>query len=280
MGARVDVDSEANSSSSSIHPQNNHSTPSTMTVSKTSSPPPRRPSLRNSFSLIDMVPDLDKITIDELDISDRTEEMVNLCATTSNARDEEKCDDPPDRRLGRRASHPLKSSLKSTSTLSTMATKLDASSTSTIMDESSASRRSAARQQRSVSFSNLEIRSYSVTLGTTPTFNGPPIALDWNYDPSETEKFDVDAYEHYRDTRRTRSELVIPPSHREYCLMQSGFSRSQIKLAMDEAKTAAKEREKTIKSLNRARILSLDGMLGKPKFLSRVGSRRRSSAEV
>eukprot|EP00984_Skeletonema_dohrnii_P037119 scaffold38840_cov255-Skeletonema_dohrnii-CCMP3373.AAC.1 len=62
--------------------------------------------------------------------------------------------------------------------------------------------------------------------------------------------------------------------------MQLGFSRSQIKYAMEEAKRAAKEREKTVQSLKRTRRLSLDEMRGKAKIISKRGRRRRSSAYV
>eukprot|EP00984_Skeletonema_dohrnii_P003665 scaffold1263_cov134-Skeletonema_dohrnii-CCMP3373.AAC.1 len=248
-----------------------------------------------TFRLIDMVPDFDKITIDEEDITEDTEEMINHCAVECPKIDPTTCDeagpkeksidDPTNsanrRPSGRRAAHPLKSSLKRSSdsacTASTASTSMmDESSTSTIMmDESQSSMR-----RRSVCFTSLEIRSYGVTLGNAPTFHGPPVTLDWDYDPAETETFDVDVYEHHRYARRTKSEMVIPPSHREYRLMQLGFSRSQIKYAMEEAKRAAKEREKTVQSLNRTRRLSLDEMWGKAKLISKRGSRRRTSADV
>jgi hypothetical protein len=250
-----------------------------------------------TFSFIDMVPDFEKITIDEEDINEETEEMINNGAiecpkidpTTyygDEAVSEEKSiDDPANsasrRPSGRRAAHPLKSSLRrsSTSAASTISTSMmDESSTSTIMmDEPQSSMR-----RRDVCFTSLEIRSYGVTLGNAnaPTFHGPPVSLvlDWDYDPAETETYEVDVYEHHRHARRTQSELVIPPSHREYRLMQLGFSRSQIKYAMEEAKRAAKEREKTVQSLNRTRRLSLDEMRGKAMLISKRGSRRRQSS--
>ena len=131
--------------------------------------------------------------------------------------------------------------------------------------------------EKSVCFTQLEIRSYGVTLGDAPTFNGCPITLDWDFDPAETETYNVDVYEHHRCDRRTMSELVIPPSHREYRLMQSGFSRREIKYAMEEAKQAAKDRRKTVESLKRSRRLSLEGLLGKAKLNSKGAFRRRSS---
>jgi len=59
--------------------------------------------------------------------------------------------------------------------------------------------------------------------------------------------------------------------------MIEGFSRSQIKIATEEAKRAAKQREKTIKTLNRTSRLSLDEMWDKAKNISTLGIRRRAS---
>ena len=105
--------------------------------------------------------------------------------------------------------------------------------------------------KRNVSFSNLEIRSYDVTLGDAPTQNGPPISLDWNYDPDATEEFDIDHYENIRHyTRRSRSEMVMPPSYRQYLLMrEAGFNRNEIRNAMEEAKRTARQRERTVRGL-------------------------------
>jgi hypothetical protein len=132
--------------------------------------------------------------------------------------------------------------------------------------------------KRNVCFSNLEIRSYNITLGTAPTRNGPPISLDWDYDPAETATYEVDAYEHYRHPRRTKIELLMPPSHREDLLRDAGFSRNQIKLAKEEAQLALKQREKNAQSFNNTR-LSLDEVWGKAndtrvKVFSKLGRLR------
>ena len=213
-----------------------------------------------------MVPDFEEIIIDEEDIYEETEDMINRCPPqTHDAADLEEVNiNDSTISLGRRAVHPLKSSLTRssgcTSAASTVATSMmDESSTSTMMlDESHSLIRG-----RSVCFTQLEIRSYGVTLGDAPTFNGCPITLGWDYDPAETETYDVDVYEHNRCGRRAKIELLIPPSHRESLLIQSGFSRSQIKRAIKEAKQAAKDREKTAQSFKRSRRLSFEEMWGR-----------------
>lgn len=146
----------------------------------------------------------------------------------------------------------LKSSFTSTATATTISTLINDDDTS-------------IPKSRFVCFSTVEIRSYGVTLGLgeTPTLRGPPIMLDWSYDAAETQLHDVDTYEYLRtatpenptplNPRRTMSEPVIPPSHREYRLMQAGFSRFQIFAVMEEAQRSAKLRENTTRSFKRER---------------------------
>jgi len=109
------------------------------------------------------------------------------------------------------------------------------------------------RMKRNVSFSNLKIQSYSVTLGDVLTSNEPPVCLSWEYDPNATEEHVIDHYEHYRNkdaSRRNKQEMLMPPTHRQYLLMKEmGFLRGQIKGAMEEAKRCAKQREKTMKGV-------------------------------
>jgi hypothetical protein len=228
---------------------------------------------RKSFSLLAMVPDIH--TIASIEEEEDEENMVANAAVTAKppqhdeepyvvqaktmkGTDQNNSDliNTTNRRRSRRASQgPLRSSLKSSST----------SITSHLSESSQHS------MKRNVSFSNLEIRSYGVTLGDTPTLTGPPISLDWKYDPQATQVHDIDQYEQHRSVtpdnptpsnpRRTKDELFIHPSHRQYLLMRdAGFSRMQIMLATEEAQRAAKERQKSAK-----RRLSLYVMLEKAK---------------
>jgi len=110
---------------------------------------------------------------------------------------------------------------------------------------------------RNVSFSSLEIRNYAVTMGDTPTTNGCPIQLDWDYDP-EAEEYTVEGFEEYRlvdEPRRARSEMIIPASHREYLLLQqAGFTSKEIKAQMAIVAKDALRRRKTCQNLNHARL--------------------------
>mmetsp|Transcript_16324 Transcript_16324/g.39057 ORF Transcript_16324/g.39057 Transcript_16324/m.39057 type:complete len:402 (+) Transcript_16324:302-1507(+) len=132
--------------------------------------------------------------------------------------------------------------------------------------------------KRNVSFSSLEVRHYNVTLGDAPTTNGPAVSLDWEYDPSATTEFDLEEYEMYRTDeapRRNRNEMIMPSSHRQYLLMrEAGFTRGQLKVAMDEAKRAAKRREKTIK-LDKYGLQTVDEALEKTR--RKLGKMKMSS---
>ena len=145
-----------------------------------------------------------------------------------------------------------------------------------------------------MSFSSLEIRSYNITLGNTPTLNGAPISLDWEYDPSETVNIDIDSYEQYRcvtpenpdpqNPRKSKGELYMLPSHRQYLLMREcGYTRMQIENAMQEARYAAVQREKSAKMAKKGRLmrrLSLDEMLEKAssRLLASFRPRRRRAS--
>ena len=65
------------------------------------------------------------------------------------------------------------------------------------------------KNPKTVRFSNLEIRTYPLTLGDNPSVSsGPPLTLDWNYETTHT--FSVDAYE---------SQLAPPEDRRPLAAM-------------------------------------------------------------
>ena len=102
----------------------------------------------------------------------------------------------------------------------------------------------------SVSFGDLEIRSYNMTVGNTPTPNGVPLSLDWEYDPEATLTTDVDTYEFNRGERRSKHEMFVPNQYRVYLLMKdAGLSRREIRAAIEDSQRAFKNRQKTVKNL-------------------------------
>lgn len=140
-------------------------------------------------------------------------------------------------------------------------------------------KKTAPSMKRNVSFSNLEIRSYNVTLGDAACSSGAPITLDWDYDPSTTQHLPIDQYESYRHfeaPRRSKAEMLMPASHRQYLLMrEAGFSRGDIQKAIEEARRVAKNRVQTRKNL---KYMPMEEALEstKRKFgrLTRLGSKK------
>ena len=180
----------------------------------------------------------------------------------------------PPRRSGsgsnNRMNMPLRSSLKKDS-MNSLRSSLSKSAGSIGSDGSPSINSNSMK--RNVSFSSLEIRQYNVTLGDAPCSNA--ISLDWKYDPTATEQHDIDQYEQYRTDeapRRVRSELVMPPAHRNYLLMrEAGFSRHEINAAMKEAMRVAKQREKTARHV---KFQPYEEMLEKTKRkLGKIGRR-------
>ena len=237
---------------------------------------------QKSFSLLTMVPDMHSTAIEEEEDeenagdNDAVPDDVSLDKSLYKGQQLEvrptKNDltNSANRRPSRRVSQggPLKSSLKPS--LRTSQTSI----ASNLSEDSS-----QHSMKRNVSFSNLEIRSYGVTLGDCPTLSGPPISLDYKDDP-QTQVHDVEIYEQLRSVtpenpsplnpRRYGDELFIHPSRRQYLLMRdAGFSRMQIKQATEEAQRAAMERKKGAK-----RSVRLDEMLEKANSRFRVWQKK------
>lgn len=134
---------------------------------------------------------------------------------------------------------------------------------------------SQSSMKRNVSFSSLEIRSYNITVGDAPTPNGVPLSLDWEYDPSETETYDVNDYESNRGTRREKHEMYVPNQYRVYLLMRdAGVSRREIKMAIEESRSSFKRRQQTVKNLKMQPVEEALEMT-KRKFVKLTGRRRK-----
>jgi len=100
--------------------------------------------------------------------------------------------------------------------------------------------------ERKVSFSNLEIREYPITLGDNPGGTmGPPISLD--YQKGETQMVMLEDYENKRPPRRSLSELHITGDIRTLRLRQEHHvSGSEIDKAIMEAMFIRSQRTRSI----------------------------------
>jgi hypothetical protein len=129
---------------------------------------------------------------------------------------------------------------------------------------------------KKVRFHTVEFREYSIILCDNPSASGPPIGLGWRYNPKNTLRAEVDAYESYRDRndqdRRCKSQLRIPSDRREDILLDFGYSRSEIRSVV-KTSTMEKERHRA-KLLRKERI---DSILKGVKHI-KLGFRRSISA--
>lgn len=104
--------------------------------------------------------------------------------------------------------------------------------------------RPASTHQRSVSFNQVKIREYEMTLGDNPACkNGPPVTIGWKY--SEEYVSCIDDYENLRGAPRTKYEMVMPPSVRCEIIEKAGITFNEIR-----------DRIRMNQKINRGRIQS------------------------
>lgn len=97
-------------------------------------------------------------------------------------------------------------------------------------------------QKNHVQFTSLTLREYDVVLGNHPNCSdGPALSIGWCYNVRGP--INIDRYEKSMvGNRRTRAQMLIPRSHREYLLTDFGFSRMQIEESIEEIQKIQKER--------------------------------------
>mmetsp|Transcript_15206 Transcript_15206/g.22251 ORF Transcript_15206/g.22251 Transcript_15206/m.22251 type:complete len:159 (-) Transcript_15206:231-707(-) len=99
----------------------------------------------------------------------------------------------------------------------------------------------------SVSFENITIREYSVTIGDNPSCSsGAPISIDWYYSKEVT--LPLNSYEASKPATRERSKLKIPRDLRHKMLTQRDIPFTKIVQASQEA---SQERERRARSGDR-----------------------------
>jgi hypothetical protein len=90
-------------------------------------------------------------------------------------------------------------------------------------------------KEHNLRFGTVEFRHYYCILGDSPsTSSGPPISIGWSYDPKHTIMVNLEKYEQGSiGIRRTKNELKIPSHVRETMLREVGYSRRDLKAAVD-----------------------------------------------
>lgn len=100
--------------------------------------------------------------------------------------------------------------------------------------------------KKRVQFGDIKVREYGVTLGDHPDCaRGPPLSLNWDYVELGTKN--VDTYESSRKPRRTRETLCMSLSARKQLLLNTGFTKYELREAANEVKKVQKNRKSSEK---------------------------------
>jgi len=102
-------------------------------------------------------------------------------------------------------------------------------------------------KSNSVSFQNVDIQEYRVTLGDHPSAcSGPPVRLDWDASLRFFE-VDIEEYEKLRQPRRDRRQLRLSLQQRHNMLVKErGFSFEEVKGAWHDALEIRRQRKETL----------------------------------
>ena len=103
--------------------------------------------------------------------------------------------------------------------------------------------------KRTVSFSQLEIKEFKMSLGDHPcSSTGPPVMLDWQSPPTLERVVSLDEYERMRSPRRKRNKLRLTYRERKSVLEdQQGFTTEEVNQAWAEAIKIRQQRHETLK---------------------------------
>ena len=103
--------------------------------------------------------------------------------------------------------------------------------------------------KRTVSFSQLDIKEFKMSLGDHPcSSTGPPVMLDWESRPTLERVVSLDEYERMRSPRRKRNKLRLSYRERKSVLEdQQGFTTEEVNQAWAEAIKIRQQRHETLK---------------------------------
>lgn len=106
------------------------------------------------------------------------------------------------------------------------------------------SNHSSSEFKKSVSFADVELRSYQYTLGDHPDCRrGPPLSS--KYVHFQFDRIDLDTYEQDRGIRRDLPQLVMPAHERKRMLLSQGVDLRDMKRVVNGCKRIKKQRKET-----------------------------------
>uniref|UniRef100_A0A7S0UKW2 Uncharacterized protein n=1 Tax=Pseudo-nitzschia delicatissima TaxID=44447 RepID=A0A7S0UKW2_9STRA len=107
-----------------------------------------------------------------------------------------------------------------------------------------------SNEAKSVQFSTIEVRDYSLCLGDHPDVNrGAPVSLDWEYQSEQS--FDLEEYEQrcFGRGKKTHNGMIRLAFEREYMLRKLGYSEDEIKTRSQSVKKDQKNRSQTRRTM-------------------------------
>ena len=140
---------------------------------------------------------------------------------------------------------------------------------STVEDETA---EESEAPRRSVRFSDITIRSHAMILGDNPSVSsGIPVTVDWESQDEVT--CDVVEYEATRPARRSRNEIVLPPTVRAQIARDAGSSRKEMQAAQRKVNISRGQRRTTNE---REKLYKLEEAVEKTfRFIARKGKKEK-----
>ena len=141
------------------------------------------------------------------------------------------------------------------------------------IDEFEEEAMTVSKMEKSVKFTDLEIRSYSYNIGDHPDcIHGVPLSIEWrHFDKYSTS---VDSFEDTHPPRRKIVHLMIPAQERKRILLSNGVSIHDIHDAILGVRKAKQQRRTTIAL---AELKTAEAILDFFARLKRKLSRRRKN---
>lgn len=103
-------------------------------------------------------------------------------------------------------------------------------------------------ERQGVTFTNIIIRDYPMTVGDNPSVSsGPPLTIGWNYFNEVTIPLDI--YEDSKPSPRNGREMIVPRMRREQIFRDAGFTYNQLIKLTKPVNIARIQRHKTYASL-------------------------------
>lgn len=109
----------------------------------------------------------------------------------------------------------------------------------------------SGKSSLSVSFHNVRIREYPMTVGDNPAVSsGVAVTIGWDPLEQGSQVVEVDEYEDSRPGRRAMGQMRIPPHERREILRRSGHSTKEMMCGLKASNIAKRQRTKTLGTLH------------------------------